>query len=248
MTRLPPSGAASFALQEGALQKGAPRVPTIEKLLVDLKLEPMSSEKVAEIRGRLRIVVGSWWQEIGQFIGSDGRLDVESVVASLMKAAQGLEEANAVLKAIEGGIQRAENFEAVSRIKKVLSRHPKIGKSSEDYISSASEIAETISHTCRVAAQMLRSEERKRGRPSHHWYKDFTKILCDIARENRIKATLENDRVTGKPKGRFLELAVGFERLFPREMRSPSPEALAKRLSGPLRQIRTASAKGQRDK
>jgi hypothetical protein len=241
MTRLPPSGATSFALQEGVPQKGAPRVPTIEELLVDLKLKPMSSEKVAEIRGRLRIVVGSWWQEIGQFIEPDTGLEVEGVVATLRATAQHLKEAKAVLQAGESGIHRANNIEAVILIKKTLSLHPAIGNlnKAEDFIASACEVVETISQACHVTAWMLGSVKGKRGRPPHHWYNEFTQILCDIACENGIKATLENDRVTAEPKGRFIELAEGFERLFPRQMRSPSREALAKRLSGPLRQLRT---------
>jgi hypothetical protein len=241
MARLPSSGASWFALQEGA-----PFGPTIDELFVDLRLLPMPPEKVDEIRGKLCMVVGSWWQEIGQFIEPEIGLEVESVVATLSATAQHLEEAKTVLQAEEGGLQRAKNLEAVKLIRKALSQHPAIGKLSkaEDYISSACEVVETISQACHAAAWMLGSVKGKRGRPSHHWYAQFTEILCDIARENGIKASLENDRRTRKPKGRFLELAEGFERLFPRQMRSPSREALAKRLSGPLRQIRTASGKG----
>lgn len=245
MARLPSSGASWFALQEGS-----PSVPTIDELLVELGLLPMPYEKVEEIRGRLCMVVGSWWQEIGQFIDPNTAPDVESVVATLTATARHLEEARAVLQAGKEGIQRAENIEAASRIKKALSLHPAIGKLSkaEDYMSSACEIAETISQACNAAARMLGSVKGKRGRPSHHWYAQFTLILCDVACENRVKPILENDRVTGEPKGRFLELAEGFEQLFPREMRSPSRKALAKRLSGPLRQIRTTPAKGRRGK
>lgn len=245
MARLPPSGASWFALQEGV-----PFGPTIDELLVDLKLLPMPSERVKEIRSKLGVVVGSWWQQIGQFIEPDTGLEVEGVVATLARTAQHLEEAKTVLQAIGVGIQRADSVEAVNRIKEMLSLNPAIGKLSkaEEYISSACEIAETISQACHAAAWMLSSVKGKRGRPPHHWYNEFTQILCDIACENGIKSSLENDRDTGKPKGRFLELAEGFERLFPREMRSPSREALAKRLSGPLRQIRTTSAKGRRKK
>jgi hypothetical protein len=243
MARLPPSGAPWFALQEGA-----PFGPTIDELLVDLKLSPMPSEKVDGIRGKLCAVVGSWWQEIGQFIEPNTGLEVEGVVATLMATAQHLEEAKAVLQAGESGIHRANNIEAVNLIKKTLSLHPPIGKlnKAEDFISSAREVVETISQACHVAARMLGSVKGKRGRRSYHWYAQFTEILCDIACENGIQSSLENDRITGKPKGRFIELAEGFERLFPREMRSPSREALAKRLSGPLRQLRTTKQRAAR--
>lgn len=245
MARLPSSGAAWFALQEGASFG-----PTIDELLVDLKLSPMPSEKVDEIRGKLCVVVGSWWQEIGQFIELDTGLEVEGIVSTLMATAQHLEEVKAVLQAGERGIHRANNVEAVNLVKKTLSLHSAIGKlnKAEDFISSACEVVETISQACHVAARMLGSVKGKRGRRSYHWYAQFTEILCDIACENGIKSSLENDRDTGKPKGRFIELAEGFERLFPPKMRSPSREALAKRLSGPLQKIRTTSAKARRKK
>ena len=234
MATLPPSGVAWASLYEGA-----PYGPTIDELLVDLKLLPMPSEKVAEIRGKLGVIVGSWWQEIGQFIEPDTGLEVEGVVATLARTAQHLEEAKAVLQAIGGGIQRADNVEAVNRIKEMLSLNPAIGKLSkaEDYISSACEIAETISQACHAAAGMLGSVKRKRGRKPYHWYDGFVEVLWDIARENEIRTRLEYDQYTREPKGRFLELAEFFEKLLPPEMRSPSRGSLVKRLSGPLKRF-----------
>lgn len=234
MARLPPSGVAWFTLQEGA-----PFGPTIDELLVDLRLLPMPSKKVDEIRAKLCMVVGSWWQETGQFLDDQGGLEVEDVIDTLMSTAKHLEEAKAVLQAEEGGLQRAKNFEAVKLITKALSQHPVIGKLSkaEDYISSACEIAETISQACNAAAWMLGSVKGKRGRKPYHWYDGFVEVLGDIARENEIRARLEYDQYSREPKGRFFELAEGFERLFPPKMRSPSRGALVKRLSGSLKRF-----------
>ena len=229
MARLPPSGVAWFALQEG---------PTIDELLVDLKLLPMSSEKIAEIRHKLGVVVGSWWQETGQFLDDQGGLEVEDVIDTLMSTAKHLEEAKRVLQAVESGLQKVRNIEAVNKVKVILSLHPAIGKDAVDeYLLSFCDVAQTISHTCRVAAAELGSIKGKRGRKPYHWYDGFVEVLWDIARENEIRARLEYDQYSREPKGRFFELAEGFERLFPPKMRSPSRGALVKRLSGSLKRF-----------
>ena len=48
----------------------------------------MPSKKVDEIRAKLCMVVGSWWQETGQFLDDQGGLEVEDVIDTLMSTAK----------------------------------------------------------------------------------------------------------------------------------------------------------------
>ena len=95
-----------------------------------------------------------------------------------------------------------------------------------------------VTQACLVAASDLKSMKAKAGRKSIDWYDDFTRILIFIAELNNISTTIVTDRVTGKPKGPFLELGAAFERLLYPPMRSPSRGALAKRLSRSLRRVK----------
>jgi hypothetical protein len=77
----------------------------------------------------------------------------------------------------------------------------------------------------------LEVNKPKPGKKAIDWFDDFTQVLGSIAEKNGIRPAVENDRESGKPKGRFFELAAGFERLLYPEMRTQSPSALAERLS-----------------
>ena len=95
-----------------------------------------------------------------------------------------------------------------------------------------------VSQACLVAATDLKSMKGKAGQKPIDWYDDFTCVLAFIAERNNIRPTIVTDRTTGKPKGRFLDLAGVFERLLYPAMRSPSLGARAKRLSRSLRRIK----------
>jgi hypothetical protein len=87
-----------------------------------------------------------------------------------------------------------------------------------------------VAAACLEAAKDLGKVKAKGGRPSLDWYDDFWRILTGIAEKNSIRPKVEINRVTGEAEGQFIELAERFEELLPPMLRSPTREAIAKRL------------------
>jgi len=83
----------------------------------------------------------------------------------------------------------------------------------------------------------MRAVKGKAGRKALTWFDDFTRVLVDIAKRHSISPTVVNSRETGEPAGRFFELAAAFEQILYPKMRSPTPAALAKRLSRALTKL-----------
>jgi hypothetical protein len=107
----------------------------------------------------------------------------------------------------------------------------------------------TIAHACSAAAIDLKLDKEKAGRKPMAWFDDFTRLLMSIAAQNKIGTTISKDRETGEPRGRFFDLALGFEQLLLLHMRcSNRHQALAKRLSRSLMRLRKGHGKSTNPK
>ena len=207
-----------------------------EQVVSDLALAPMSSDKEARIRNKLAEVIGRGLArvELSKKQNPDSKLQTKSIVRTLKAIGSAFEAAEPTLRGLETGIRRAYQIEAAARIREVLTKNPELRKSADAFLSDFCNRMNTVSEACLVAASDLKSMKAKAGQKPIDWYDNFTRVLVLIAMRNNIRTTVVIDRVTGKPRGRFFELAAAFERLLYPAMRSPSRVALAKRLSRSL--------------
>jgi hypothetical protein len=211
-----------------------------EKVVSDLALAPMSSEDEAKVRGKLAQVIGRGLEriEFSKKLSPRGKLQTKTVVAALKTIARTFAAAEPILRGLETGIRNSHQIEVAIRIKEALAQNSELKNSADDFLSDFCNRMNTVSQACQVAASDLKSVKARSGQKPIDWYNDFARILIFIAERNDIRATVVIDRLTGKAKGRFLELAAGFERLLYPAMRSPSRAALASRLSRSLRRIK----------
>jgi len=125
----------------------------------------------------------------------------------------------------------------------ILASKPDIGsvEGAHAYLKDFSDKVGTLSSACRLAARNLQSKKGKGGKPRFNWYDDFTALLLEICANNGIALTVGVDAVSGAALGGLAQLASGFERLLPREMRSPTPTVMVKRLQRSLKRLREKS-------
>jgi len=125
----------------------------------------------------------------------------------------------------------------------VLTSDPTIGnlEAAYSYLSEFCDRACTIASASRTAAIRLGSTVGKDGHPRYDWYDEFAAVLVDICQQNGIEPKVGIDRVSGEPVGALVEIATAFERLLLPGMRSPSPQALVKRLQRSLKRVEKRS-------
>jgi hypothetical protein len=211
-----------------------------EHVVSDLALAPMSSDDEARIRGKLAEVIGRGldWIQLSKKLNPHSKLQTKSVVTTLKAVARALQEVDPTLRGLETGLRAAHEIDAAIRIREVLRKNPELATKADEFLGDFCGRANTISQACLVAAKLAQSTKHKRGNKPIDWHDDFTRVLVFIAGRNNIRTTIATDRVTGKPRGRFFELAAAFEQLLYPAMRSPTRGALAKRLSRSLRRIK----------
>jgi hypothetical protein len=213
---------------------------SLARVVSDLGLRPLSLCEEAEIRSKLGNVIGRGLAriEVTKKHNPETKLQTKTIARILRCIARDLQSHEAVLRGRQTGLRKSHETEVANRIREVLNKNPEIGIDTDEFLSDSCDRISTISHACFIAAKDLELNKAAAGNKAIDWFDGFTRVLVSVAEENGIRPTIENDRDTGKPKGRFFELAVGFERLLYPEMRSPSPSALAKRLSRSLARLK----------
>jgi hypothetical protein len=171
---------------------------------------------------------------IGGWLSEQGRLETSLVKNALLTMAKNLSEASALLSGLETGVRSDIEIALTSRVQNLMALNPAIGslESARGRLSSFRRDADSISHTCLIAAFDLPSRPGKRGRKAKDWYDSFATLLLGIAGKARIRPSLYKDRQAEQelPKGWLLDAARELETFLPAEMRSPSDVARYKRL------------------
>jgi hypothetical protein len=211
-----------------------------DKVVSDLKLDFSSAKYKGRIREDLTLVVGRGLQaiELSEKLNPGGKLHTNAIAATLKSVANSLREAEATLRGLETGFHSSHEIDVAIRIREVLRKNPEINNNADSFLNDCCERMNAIVQACVVAEKVVKSIKIKGGRKPIDWYDDFTRILASIARKNKIPATIVVDRDSGKAKGPFLDLAAGFELLLYPLMRSPTREAMAKRLARSLKRIK----------
>lgn len=213
---------------------------SLARVVADLGLEPLSLGDEAAIRSELGAVIGKGLDRIAvtKKLSPEAKLQTKNTIGTLRAIARDFQSHEAALRGRQTGLQQSHGIEVASRIRDVLTKNPEIKIDADEFLRDSCDRISTISDACLIAARDLELNKAEAGKKAIDWFDDFTRALVNLAEKNGMRPTVENDRRTRKPKGRFFALATGIERLLYPEMRSPSPSALAKRLSRSLARLK----------
>jgi hypothetical protein len=224
MARLPRSGVGYQCLYEWE--------GTLPEIMASLGLKPLSKGAERKIRNRLGFALSKWEEPYAA-------TEVKDVVGSLKAHAKRLEQISSIGTITREGFARAHDLAVSGQVVQTLALNPNIGSAATAhvYLSDFCGRADTIASACRVAMSTLQSKKGKGGKIRYDWYDEFTAILVEICKQNKIEPTVGIDSITGEPVGGLSVLASAFERLLLPKMRSRTASAMVKRLQRSLERI-----------
>jgi hypothetical protein len=224
MAKLPRSGVAYQCLNECEC--------TLPEIMVSLGLKPLSKSAERKLRDRLGFALAQWEEPYTA-------VEVEDVVSSLNAHAKRLDKLAPLAAVAKGGFCGSEDIAVTGQLMKLLKEDTTIGnlEAAYSYFREFCDRAGTIASACRDAATKLGSTVGKDGHPRYDWYDEFTAVLVEICQQNGMEPKVGTDRQSGEPVGRLVEIAAAFERLLLPKMRSPTPQALVKRLQRSLKRL-----------
>jgi hypothetical protein len=206
---------------------------TLAQIIASLGLKRLSKSAERKIRNRLGFALPNWEEPYAA-------IEVKDVVRSLNAHAKRLDQIYSIGMITREGFASGHDLAVSGQVVQVLASDPEIGgiEAAHKYLSGFCEQALTITSACRSAAKQLQSKKGKGGKGRYDWYDEFTAVLVDLCKLNKIEPTVGIDRISGKPVGRLPLLAAAFERLLLPSMRSRTPAAMVKRLQRSLERIR----------
>lgn len=224
MAKLPRSGVGYQCLNE---YEG-----TLRQIMARLALKPLSKRAERELRNRLGFALALWEEPYTA-------VEVKDVVRSLKAHAKRLDQIASIGTITREGFARAYDLAVSGQVVQVLASEPNIGniEARHAYLSDFCERADTIASACRAAASTLQAKKGKGGKSRYAWYDEFTAVLVELCKQNKIEPTVGIDRITGEPVGGLSAVASAFECLLLPRMRSRTPSAMVKRLQRSLERI-----------
>jgi hypothetical protein len=259
MVRLPQTGSAFCGLNERTqeidqmiraleLQERTPKLEemiraansifetSIVGIIADLGLKPLSVDVENFIREGLGEVIGLWSiNHKGRLLVKDRRSTLTKIAHSLDQLAAGRLNADLeseIVPALSGhetGLRQSHDIAVAGKIIETLS-HELGYRTAFERVHNFRNWPQTVAEACRRADKSLSLLKGKAGRPTLNWYRAFKDVLVFVADRNGIPLAITIDPQTGRATGRFIKLAMEFERLLPAAMRSSSPETCAGRL------------------
>lgn len=202
---------------------------TLPEVMESLGLKPLGKKAERKLRARLGFALAKWEEPYPA-------VEVEDVVSSLNAHAERLDKLAPLAAVAKGGFCRSGDIAVTGQMVQVLREDPTIGsvEAAHTYLSAFCDRAQKIASACRLAATTLGSRKGKGGKARYHWYDEFTAVLVDICKQNKIEPNVGIDRVSGEPVGGLVKVASGFERLLLPGMRSRKPATMVKRLQRSL--------------
>jgi hypothetical protein len=228
MVKLPKSGISYQCLDE--------RDATLIEIVASLGLKPLSKRAVRKIRDRVGFALANWEPYTGT--------KVHEVIGSLNSHAKSLEKLASVAAVAKGGLCRAEDIDVACQLARSLAEEATIdsSKAAYAYLADFGERATVIANASRSAATGLQPIKGKGGGSPYVWYDEFTAVLLDVCKKNKIEPEARIDRTSGEPVGGLAKVGSGFEKLLPPNMRSRTPSAMVKRLQRSLGRLTERSA------
>jgi hypothetical protein len=209
---------------------------TLPEVVASLGLKPLSKKAERKLRDRLGFALGKWEETYTA-------VEIEDVVSSLNAHAKRSDKLASLASIAKGGFCRSGDIAVTGQMVQVLREDTTIGsvEAAYAYLSEFYDRGRKIASACRAAASSLQSTKGKSGKARYLWYDEFTAVLVDICRQNKIEPNVGIDRISGEPFGGLSKVASGFERLLLPRMRSPTPAALVKRLQRSLKRVEQRS-------
>jgi len=217
MAKLPRTGVAYRHLDEHEV--------TLAEIVASLGLKPLSKKAEREIRSRLGFALAMWNEPYTA-------LQIKDVAGSLEGQAKRLDKIASLGTITRPGFAREHDIAVGGQLIQILASDPAIAsvKAAHEYLRNFCDRASLIASSCRAAAAILQSRRGRGGKSRYGWYDEFTAVLLDLCKQNKIEATIGIDRISGEAVGTLANIASAFERLLPPKMRSPKPATMVKRL------------------
>jgi hypothetical protein len=240
MVKLPKSGVAYQFLFERDPTRRGPDV-TLAEIVTSLGLKPLTPRAEREIRDRLGFAMGKWQSPRATF-------DLADVISSLNSHAKALDRSSAVAAIAKGGHLKGRYLERDMEVCCQLAQSLKEDLGLEDITAAYAHLADfadraaAIASAGRAAAKSLKGIRGTGGGSPYVWYDGFTAVLLELCKKNKIEPKAGIDRSSGEPVGGLAKMASAFERLLPPWMRSPTPEALVKRLGRSVGRLARSAA------
>lgn len=240
MVKLPKSGVSYQLLFERDPSQREPDV-TLSQIVATLGLKPLSGRGEREIRHRLGFALGKWEAPRATF-------DLADVISSLNVHAKALERFRAVAAIAKGGHLQGRYLERDMEVCLQLTQNLREHFAFEDigaahvYLADFADRASAIASAARAAAKRLNGIRGTGGGSPYLWYDKFTAVLLELCNKNKIEPTAGIDSGSGELVGGLANMASAFERLLPPWMRSPTPEAMIKRLRRSLGRLARSAA------
>ena len=221
MAKLPRTGVGYQCLDE--------REVTLREVVASLGLKPLSTKEEREIRRRLGFGLAKWDAPYAA-------PQVKDIVSSLNAHARRLEQLAPLGIITREGVARVHDIAVSGQLVQTLASDPEIGsvEAAHEYLSKFCDTATVMALACRATARSLQSHKGNGGRSRYKWYDEFTAVLLDVCKKNKIVPTVGIDSVSDEPLGTLPRIVSAFERLMPFDMRSGKPAAMVKRLQRSL--------------
>ena len=232
MAKLPRTGVAYQSLDE--------REVTLAEIVASLGLKPLIKKAQREIRSRLGFALAMWDEPYTA-------LQIKDVAGSLKAHAKRLDHIARLGTITRSGLVREHDSAVGGQLIQILASDPAIGSvaAAHEYLRNFCARANILASSCRAVAASLESRKGQGGKSQYGWYDEFTAVLLDICKQNKIEPTVGIDRISGEPVGTLPKIASAFERLLPPRMRSRKPATMVKRLQrslGRLQKTRVQAA------
>jgi len=205
---------------------------TLPGVMASLGLKRLSKKAERKIRDRFGFALAKREEPYAA-------VEVHDVVSSLNSHAKRLDKFAPIAGVAKGGMCHTEDIEVACRLAQILSEDSTVGNlaAAHAYLGDFGDRAAMIASACRSAAKRLEPIKGKGGKHRYDWYDEFTAVLVEICKQNKIEPTVGLDRVTGEAVGGLSAVASAFERLLLPSMRSRTPSAMVKRLQRSLKRI-----------
>jgi hypothetical protein len=188
MAKLPRTGVAYQCLDE--------REVTLAEIVASLGLKPRSKKAEREIRNRLGFALAKWDEPYTA-------LQIKDVAGSLNSHAKRLDEIAPLGTITRPGFAREQDIAVSGQLVQILASNPAMGsvEAAHEYLRNFCDRASMMASTCRAAARSLQSKKGQGGKSPYGWYDEFTAVLLDICKQNKIEPTVGIDRISGEPVG-----------------------------------------------
>jgi hypothetical protein len=190
------------------------------------------SEQLEQVFHALASIIGRHWQE-------QESLEAGPVARALLSLRKKLHEIERSLSGHRTGFRDRIHIDVTSQVQHALAKDSSLGDlaSAARFVDDFVKDAEKMAKHCSYAYHELASQHGPLGRPGLGWYDDFTELLLQLARQAKVKPTITTDRNSGERGGWLLTVARELETFLPEPMRSPTTEALVKRLARAKRNL-----------